>query len=111
MNTAVVNIKVDPKLKKQAQKTASALGFSLSSLINGFLRQLVRDRSIGFSDVRLELTPYAKRMLQESEEEIRSGKAKSYSPDEYLAYIDTIIRNEEKHRKSGSHSKVRKITT
>ena len=50
-------------------------------------------------------------MLQESEEEIRSGKAKSYSPDEYLAYIDTIIRNEEKHRKSGSHSKVRKITT
>jgi addiction module RelB/DinJ family antitoxin len=109
MNTAIVNVKVDPKIKKQAQKVAQTLGFSLSSLINAYLRQFVRDRTVGFSDVRLELTPYAKRMLKESEAEIHSGKVKSYSPDEYLAYLDTMIANDKKHRKSNSNSKVRKI--
>lgn len=106
MNTAIVNVKVDPKIKKQAQTVAQRLGFSLSSLINAYLRQLVRDRTVGFSDVRLELTPYAKKMLRESEAEIRSGKAKSYSPDEYLAYLDTMIANDKTHRKSNSHPKV-----
>lgn len=73
MNTAVINVKVDPKLKRQAQAVAGDLGFSLSSLINAYLRQVVRDREVGFSDVRLELTPYAKRMLKQSEKDIKEG--------------------------------------
>ncbi len=106
MNTAVVNIKVEPKIKKQAQQVAHALGFSLSSLINAYLRQLVRDRTVGFSDVQLELTPYAKRMLKQSERDFAQGKFQSFTPSEYLAYIDTMINNEEKSRRSKAKRRV-----
>lgn len=49
MNTAVINIKTDPKLKKQAQNIAAQLGFSLSSLINAYLKQLVRDKTVHYN--------------------------------------------------------------
>ena len=49
MKTAVINIKTDTEVKANAQKVASELGFSLSSLINGYLRQLVKTKTINFS--------------------------------------------------------------
>ena len=49
MNTAVINIKTNAKVKSQAQKIASDLGFSLSSLINGYLNQLIKTKTIHFS--------------------------------------------------------------
>ncbi|MBI2613440.1 MAG: type II toxin-antitoxin system RelB/DinJ family antitoxin [Candidatus Levybacteria bacterium] len=49
MNTAVINIKTDPKVKAQAKKIARKLGFSLSSIINAFLKQLIKTRRVTFS--------------------------------------------------------------
>jgi len=106
MNTAIVNVKVDPKIKKQAQKVAQTLGFSLSSLINAYLRQFVRDRTVGFSDVRLELTPYAKRMLKQTQKDFKDGNVQTFTPDEYLAHLDTMITNEENRDKGRTTSKV-----
>lgn len=75
MNTAIINIKTDPKVKKEAQVLAERLGFSLSSVLNAFLRDFLRKRTIAFSDdIRLELTPYAKRMLKRSEEDVKRGR-------------------------------------
>lgn len=48
-NTAVINIRTEPQVKVQAQEIAADLGFSLSSLINAFLRQLIRTKSVSFS--------------------------------------------------------------
>jgi len=45
METAVINIKTDSRVKKEAQKVASDLGLTLSGAINGFLKQLVRDKT------------------------------------------------------------------
>ena len=74
MNTAVVNIKVDPKTKMQAQKFAASLGLSLSSLITGLLKQALRTRTVTFTDdVRLEPTAYTKRMLRQSEKNAKAG--------------------------------------
>ena len=74
MNTAVVNIKVDPKVKKQAQAVVEKLGFSLSSVINAYLRQLIKTRKVEFSDdVQLKLTPWAKRLLKRSEKDVKEG--------------------------------------
>jgi antitoxin component of RelBE/YafQ-DinJ toxin-antitoxin module len=39
-NTAVINIKTNPKIKKEAQAVASDLGLSLSAVINAYLHQL-----------------------------------------------------------------------
>lgn len=48
MNTAKIAIKVDPSFKKEAQKTADALGIPLSIIIRAFLKQFVRTRTVNF---------------------------------------------------------------
>lgn len=73
MNTAVVNVKVNPTVKKQAQKVAEELGLSLSALINGFLKHLVRTKAVTFSASE-EPTPYLLRALKESKEDIKAGR-------------------------------------
>ena len=92
MNTAVINIKTDPKIKKKAQGVASELGFSLSSLINGYLKQLVKTKTVNFSLVDEEPSEYMKQALRESEEDRKNGRYNSFeSADEALAFIDRII--------------------
>ena len=49
MNTAVINIKTDPKVKSEAQQIASDMGLNLSILLNAFLRQFVKTKSVTFS--------------------------------------------------------------
>ncbi len=49
MKTAVLNIKIDPKVKKEAQKVADELGFTLSAIINASLKNLSRSKTISFS--------------------------------------------------------------
>lgn len=73
MNTAVINVKVDPKVKSQAQQVAQNIGISLSAVINHALKTFIRTRTITFSDERLELTPSAKRQLKQSEVDIKAG--------------------------------------
>ena len=45
----VINIKTDKEVKKDAQKVASDLGFSLSAVINAYLKQFVRNKEVYFS--------------------------------------------------------------
>lgn len=61
MKTAVLNIKIDPKVKNDAQKVADELGFTLSAIINALLKDLVRNKSISFST--LGPTPFLKRAI------------------------------------------------
>ena len=49
MNTAVINIKTEQETKDKAQLIAKDLGLSLSSLVNAFLKQIVRTKKIEFS--------------------------------------------------------------
>jgi addiction module RelB/DinJ family antitoxin len=49
MDTAVINLRVEPKLKQQAVKLADDFGLSLSSIIDNMLRYLVTSKSILFT--------------------------------------------------------------
>jgi addiction module RelB/DinJ family antitoxin len=73
MKTAVINIKTDPKIKKGAQKIASELGFSLSSLINGYLRNLIKTKTVNFSLRDKEPSEMLIKALKEAEMERESG--------------------------------------
>lgn len=42
------NIKIDPELKEQSQALFESLGLSMSTAINMFLRQAVREQAIPF---------------------------------------------------------------
>lgn len=49
MKTAVLNIKIDPKVKDDAQKVADELGFTLSAIITASLKNLARSKTVSFS--------------------------------------------------------------
>jgi addiction module RelB/DinJ family antitoxin len=48
-NKTLMSFKVDKSLKSSAQKIAEEIGVPLSTLINAFLRQFVRDEEVNFS--------------------------------------------------------------
>lgn len=73
-NTAVINIRTEADLKTQAQEIAANLGFSLSSLINGFLKHLVRTKSISFNATVEEPSDYLIQALKESEADRIAGR-------------------------------------
>lgn len=48
--STVLNVKIDPILKKQAQEVARSLGLPVSTVVAAGLRDFVRTRSITISD-------------------------------------------------------------
>ncbi len=45
----VINVKADKEIKVKAKKIAQDLGLSLSAVINAYLKQFVRNKSVYFS--------------------------------------------------------------
>lgn len=73
MSTAVINIKTEENVKKQAQNIASELGLSLSALINAYLKQLVRTRRVEF-DLGEEPSLRLIKNIKQAEENLKKGK-------------------------------------
>lgn len=99
MKTAILNIKVDEKEKKEAQKLAKELGFSLSSVMKAYLKDFLRKQRIevGIDEENLELSDWAKEELRKSEEDIRAGRVVVFDTvDEELVYLDKLIVDAEK---------------
>lgn len=71
MNTAIINLKVEAKLKKDGQKLAKGLGLTLSALIKSLLSKAVREKRV---ELELVPTPYLEQMLKESEEDRKAGR-------------------------------------
>lgn len=72
MKTSVLNIKIDPKVKKEAQKVADELGFTLSAIINASLKNLSRSKTISFSV--LEPSARLKRSIRSAHDDYVKGK-------------------------------------
>lgn len=74
MNTAVINIKTEPETKKQAQKVARDIGMSLSTLINSYLKQVIRTQRVELS-VGEEPSERLKQSMRQAEKDLKAGKA------------------------------------
>lgn len=91
MNTSAIYIKTDPQLKKQAQMTAKELGLSLSVIVNGFLKQFIKTKSVTFSAQEDEIpNEYLRSALKKAEENIKKG---NHSPvfktgEEAVAWLE-----------------------
>lgn len=73
MQTTAIYIKTEPELKAKAQKVAKELGFSLSSLLNAWLRQLIKTKTITFSTANEVPNEYFKSVLKQAEKNIKTG--------------------------------------
>lgn len=74
MNTAVIITKTEPEVKKRAQAVAKEFGISLSSLLNAYLRQIVRTKKIEFA-LNEEPSEYLKRTIKQALVDRKKGKA------------------------------------
>jgi len=75
MNTAIINIKTEARIKKEAQIVASDLGLTLSGAINGFLKQLIRNKAVLFT---LDETKPSEYLLSSISESKKNRKKKEY---------------------------------
>ncbi|MDD4531210.1 MAG: type II toxin-antitoxin system RelB/DinJ family antitoxin [Candidatus Pacebacteria bacterium] len=73
METAIINIKTDAKVKKEAQRVASDLGLTLSGAINGFLKQLIRDKAFLLTLDEGSPSKYLIDSIEESQKQRRAG--------------------------------------
>lgn len=74
MNTAGIYIKTQPEVKAKAQKIAKNLGFSLSSLMDSWLRQFIRTKRITLGTEEEIPSKYLIESIKKSEEELRKGE-------------------------------------
>lgn len=69
----VINIKTDKEVKKNAQKVAENLGFSLSAVINAYLKQFVRNKEVYFGLVPC-MSPELEKLLGKAETDIKKKR-------------------------------------
>lgn len=91
MDTALINVRTNLKLKLQAQKVADDLGFSLSSLVKAYLKTLVKTKTVYFSDAE-EPSDYLIKAMKEAKEERRKGKFYSFANSgDALKLVDDVV--------------------
>lgn len=72
INYAIINLKTNPQLKKDAAKTAKKLGVSISAVLNNELRRFSIEQSVVFD---IPETPNAKTAarMKKSKNQITAG--------------------------------------
>ena len=89
MNSTIINIKTDPKIKKESKKIVAEMGLTLSSAINGFLRQIIRNKTIIFTLNENIHSDYLLSSIKESEKERKNGKIHSFkNNNEAIKFLD-----------------------
>lgn len=66
----IINIKADKEVKEDAKKIAKEMGFSLSAIINAYLKQFIRNKEIHFSTVP-KMNPELENLLSKTEFDIQ----------------------------------------
>jgi len=74
MNNAVITIKTELDLKNKVVKLADELGFSLSSLINAYLKHFARTKTVNFTLNEEIPSAWMIKQLAESKKDIKAGK-------------------------------------
>lgn len=93
MNTyTILNVKTDKKLKAEAKKVSAELGVPLSTVINAFLKQFVRDKEIILSANQYRPTPCLESILEQAQEEYEKGDfvGPFKTGEEFIAHLKTL---------------------
>ena len=88
----VINVKVDKEVKEEAKKVGEELGLSLSAIVNAYLKQFVRNRSISLSSAP-RMSVALEELLGGIERDIREKKnisGRFNSPEEAADYLDAL---------------------
>lgn len=89
----MLTIRVEPHLKRSAQQVAKELGFTISALVHGYLKLLVKTKAVSFSaEESEEPSEYLIAAIKEAEENRKAGRYVSFDdPKKALAFLDRVI--------------------
>ena len=94
MSYTVINLKIDPKTKREAQLVAQEIGVPLSTLLKSYIKHLVRTNNVTF-DVSEEPSEYLIRSLEEAEKDRKEG----YVSPPFISTKEAINWLDNPHRK------------
>ena len=84
MTTSNVTIRMDSDLKKQGEKLFNALGFNMTTAINSFVRQAVREQAMPFTPSLYYQDEKPTKEMLAAFSEIENMKN---NPEKYKGYI------------------------
>ena len=73
MAKTILNVKTDKDVKERAQVIAKELGLPLSTVVNAFLKQFIREKTVAFSS-NYTMTPYLEKVIKKAEANRKTGK-------------------------------------
>lgn len=85
MANTSMNIRMDSEVKRQAEALFSEIGMNMTTAINIFLKQAIRENGIPFELKISEPNAYTVAAIKEGEKIIESGNARFNSADEMFA--------------------------
>lgn len=83
MSQAVINFKIDAKLKSEAKEILDEMGLNFSVAINAYLRKLILEKRIEFTVPEIPNTRLRK-AFRDAEKEYATGKMKVHKTHESL---------------------------
>ena len=90
----MINVKIDSKLKRKAQKIAESFGLPLSTVVSRKLEEFVDDGRLVFEK---PLVPNAKtaKLIDESIRDYREGRTENFSgpfngADEFIKHLESL---------------------
>lgn len=87
MQYTTLHIKTDTKTRDEAKKVAEEFGFSLTSLVNALLKQVVRNNALTLT-VNEKPSEYMMKSLRTSEADAKAGRKISFeSGKDALKYL------------------------
>ena len=91
MEKTIINVKTDKNLKSEAQKVASELGLPLGTIINAYLRELIREKKVLFSSPPVP-NKKTQKLLKKIDSDIRAGinSKGPFTYDQALEYLDSL---------------------
>lgn len=90
MAKTLINIKTDKVVKTKAQKIAKELGVPLSTVINAYLKEFIRNREVRLS-LEPRLRPEIEKILEQAKKDFKKGKNISpafSSMEEAIKYLN-----------------------
>lgn len=92
MDTAVINIRTQVDVKEQLRQVAGELGLTVTGLLNGLIRQVIRTKRVELVSDNEAPSPYLIKMIQQSEAEYKSGNYYSFkNPKEAIEFLDKAL--------------------
>ena len=90
MQSAIVNVRVDSEDKKQFEEFCNSVGMNVSTAINMFIKNVIKERRLPFEVRSLSFEDYIYEKIKEAEKDI-DNDSKKYTLEEVMESAKKII--------------------